>query len=644
MAWDKDLTDEQKIATSYTGSPARLLAGPGTGKTRCLTQRIVYLIQERNIPANEILVLTFTRKAASELRNRTSMILGEGEILPHIATLHSYALSVLIKSKNENNLPKLLRVADDFEEKRIINKDLKRILGYTKSKMVSRKFNDLSSDWSKSGSDDAVRLTDPKFLSAWRQNRDIYSYALRSELVYQLNLCFEESRIIPEKFSHIMVDEYQDLNACDLSVIGYLSKQGAELYVAGDDDQSIYGFRNADPEGIRSFPKEFDGCKELVLTECKRSSHEILRLANHVADLDLKRIKKNSFSGISSPPNGVKILWFDDNKDEAEAIAQICQYLKNNEHLLPKDILILFRSNRNKCFSKPIIESVKKIGIPIADDPDIMDIFNCPADLPACKRSEGRIYLSYLKLFLSPTDNLAWRTLFELEGNNIGEVTLNSVYDYCQDKDVTFFDTIMKINAKEICVTKKDVAIGFAYGKICNKLEKLTDLATLPLEDFIIQSLNVIVQQEEIRNSIFSVLASVCNFSENKSLEALLRNLALRDEKIEQDSQEDQVRIMTMHQAKGLDALAVIVVAAEGEYLPGYDKGEMRDDARRLLYVSLTRAKYYLFVTHCIVRKGSQGWTGESQGSHTRHLTPFLSGGPIRSEDGASFIRTFFSQ
>lgn len=643
MTWDTILTEEQKFVTSYTGSHARLLAGPGTGKTRCLAQRIVYLIQEKGVKAEDILALTFTRKAATELRRRTAKSLGEGEPLPNIATLHSYALSVLLKAKNGNNLPRPLRIADDFEENKIIKEDLKRVLGQQKIREISKKFDDMSSDWSKLGGIDEERITDPKFLSAWRQHRDIFSYVLRSELVYQLNLAFEEGQITPERFSYIMVDEYQDLNACDLSVIKHLSKQGGELYVSGDDDQSIYGFRNADPKGIRFFHQEFDGCKYLVLHECMRSSREILNLANHVADLDLNRIKKNLSSSIISPPEGVKILRFADNDKEAEGVAQICHHLLEKTDLQPKDILILFRSNRYKRFSKPIIDCIKNKGIPISDDPDIMDIFNCPADLPVSEQKEGRIYLSYLKLFQSPIDNLAWRTLFELESNNIGEVTLNSVYDYCQKNDVTFTDTIINISEKGLEVTKNDSSIALAYKNINKILVELANLAILPIEDFITQSLRLIVEHENIRDRIFYVLDSVSNFRDNKTLDTLLRNLAIRDERIEQDSQEDQIRIMTMHQAKGLDALAVIVVAAEQEYLPGYDKGEMRDDARRLLYVSLTRAKYYLFVTHCKVRKGSQGWTGESLGSNTRHLTPFLSGGPIRSEDGAAFIRTFSS-
>ena len=332
MSWSDGLLPEKEAAVTHTGTNARLLAGPGTGKTRTLTSRIAYVASELDVPHDEILALTFTRAAAGELRSRVSDMLSDtSSDLPQIATLHSFALQAILKHGAGNRLPSPIRIADDYEERWIIQEDLKEILGLHRVEEAQDLIQRLSADWETLAADEAewaIRFPDPRFIAAWREHRTIYGYTLRAELVYQLKLALEEGAIeLTEAPSHLLVDEYQDLNACDLSVVNNMTKAGAELFAAGDDDQSIYGFRGAEPEGIRRFIREYAGSADLTLTECRRCAPNILEIALYVARQDTGRIEKPLNPYTASGLGNVHLLRFEDYTKEAVAIAKIARWL-----------------------------------------------------------------------------------------------------------------------------------------------------------------------------------------------------------------------------------------------------------------------------------------------------------------------------
>ncbi|MCR4440435.1 MAG: ATP-dependent helicase [bacterium] len=341
MTWQDNLTPEQQQAVSSTGVHARLLAGPGTGKTLVLTRRILYLVHDIGVTASDILTLTFTRAAAAELRRRITNEFGNGA-MPHISTLHSYALSLILQRGARGKLPTPIRIADDFEERFIIEEDLKHIMGLSRVTEARELLNQLSADWERLIADaDGYRAPNPQFHGAWQEHRQIFGYTLRAELVYQLKHALEEGIVgIEQKPKHIVVDEYQDLDPCDLAVSKGLTEHGAELYVAGDDDQSIYGFRYADPEGIRRFDKDYTPSVSLDLKECKRCGSQILALANYVANQDPRRLPKTIAPAAEVPSGEVHILNFANQSREADAIAHICQWLVTEQNIQPEQILI----------------------------------------------------------------------------------------------------------------------------------------------------------------------------------------------------------------------------------------------------------------------------------------------------------------
>lgn len=642
MAWKDELTDEQKRAASHTGKHARLLAGPGTGKTHSLTRRVLYLVEEKGVEPNKILVLTFTRAATAELKNRVKTDLGDKSQLLHISTLHSFALKTILKHSAEVRLPQPIRIADDHEERWIIQEDLKRILGLSRVNEAADLLAQLSADWEQLSADAADwerRFPNPRFLGAWQEHRQIYGYTLRSELVYQLKHALTEGALqVESPPEHLLVDEYQDLNACDLAVIKALVQRGAELFCAGDDDQSIYGFRYANPDGIRRFDREYTPCASLELAECKRCDRRILDLALYIARQDPRRIDKPIHSASNAGDGEVHILRFDNQDDEADGIAKICAWLTKKKGILPEEVLILLRSDYNGQFSKPIREVLEARGLEVAKVSDPLEPLNCPTDDTGKRQSDGRIFLCLLRLIVNPQDHLAWRTLLELQDNGLGDKAMNGLYELARKKGKTFFDTLQLVKSDPALLPRFGRKIKEEVEAIESRVAGISPTPAVSLGDFIRALAAKLIADSAVRKAVCGVFERILEVADVDDLDGLLRAINVSLGEAEQDRQKGAVNLMTMHQAKGLSADAVFVVAAEDEYLPGRSTGDRADDERRLLYVSVTRARHYLFLTHCNRRTGPQRHTGRASGQMRRTLSRFLSGGPFQSEDGASFV------
>ena len=252
-------TDDQIKAIEHIGTHARLLAGPGTGKTKTLTRRVLYLILEHKVKPETILLLIFTRLAADQLKEEIEKDLKPlGKPIPQVSTLHSFALKQILHNSGKLSvLPRPIRIADDWEERNIIYKDLQKALGVGINE-IRRLINQLSADWNTLEADKAgweKSFPNLKFLNTLLAHKFRYGETLQSELVYRFKKQLEQKNDfrLDKQYKHIIVDEYQDLNFCDLTVIKDLSKLGAEIFAVGDDDQSIYGFRFASPDGIREF-------------------------------------------------------------------------------------------------------------------------------------------------------------------------------------------------------------------------------------------------------------------------------------------------------------------------------------------------------------------------------------------------------
>lgn len=642
MKWDEDLFEEQKIAASHIGTHARLLAGPGTGKTLALTRRVAYLIIEKEIPPDQILAITFTRAAAFELRSRIYEILKDQKIeMPTICTLHSFALRQLLRNKNLiESLPQPIRIADDWEMRNIICEDLKTILNCNLD-TIKKRFNQLSADWETLTADEkdwSKKFVDPSFISAWEHHRKIFGYTLLSELVYQLKKSLEQidDFILESDYSHLLIDEYQDLNHCDLAVIYTLRDKSIEIFVAGDDDQSIYGFRFAHPEGIRRFDKDFIPSKSFTLKTCIRCDQKIITLASFIAGLDEYRIPKELEHRSDAEEGEVQILKFKNQYNEAKGVALICKYLLSRENYNPNDILILMRSDSHKAFSSVVKNALEVLQIPAA----------VQVKFTPLEKKEGRKLLCLLHLFESNYDNLALKTLMMIGSYKIGPKRFLHIYDLARNRGEIFADTAHRVMENPDLIPKLGIRISKAMKEIQGVLNKYEDdFRSLEVSSDKEEFLNVlkkladdIVQNREKRIEILNYLVRIIEISNSTNHKELLRTISSSLEDKEQELDSNSVNIMTMHRAKGLTKKAVIIIAAEDEYIPGIQSGEDIEDERRLLYVSLSRSKHFLIMTCCARRKGQQRHQGRTGGQLKRTLTRFLRNAPITPIDGEIYI------
>lgn len=630
MSWDSGLLAAQKRAACHVGSHACLRAGPGTGKTLTLARRIVYLTVEKAVPPAEILVLTFTRAAVREIRERVRDELRQyDKALPRISTLHSFALRQLLRNSDViTSLPSPIRIADDWEESNIVRQDLSRILNIG-VRGIDTKFHQLSADWhtlTENGN------PDPKFLGAWREHSNLYGYTLRIQLVYELKKALEQNpafRLEPS-FRHLLVDEYQDLNPCDLAVIEKLAEQGVEVFATGDDDQSIYGFRFAYPDGIRSFEDDFQPSSLLELEYCKRCDKDIIEIGQFVVKLDPRRIDKPLLPMPYASEGEVRLLWFDNQYEEARVVAGICKALMENQEYGPENILILLRGDHQRCFSDVLIQAMEEQGVGAAARTDYLS----PLDT-----GEGREFLGFLHLFARQDDDFAWRTLLEIRDNQIGPVILSSVYNFALQEGMRFTGALDRIRNSPECLPRWGARLNTEIRAIDKFLSELGDQAsTMNVMDIATSIAERTIPDSERRSQVLTYLNEIVETYQAETVTDLLSALSVSMGDQEQEIETGKVNILTMHRGKGLTADVVFLIGAEDEYIPGRQIGAEEWDARRLLYVSLTRAKHTLIITQCQRRIHRQAYTGSGSGQR-RQLSRFLRDYPIKAERGVDYLR-----
>lgn len=610
MAWDDDLSDEQRRYASHDARVLRLVAGPGTGKTRVLTRRVAYLIEESRVEPSSILALTFSRAAARELRDRLEALLGEevGD-RPSVYTLHAFALRQLLRHRGAPTLPHPIRIADDYDERWVIEEELSDLSGLNDVRKVRKEFQNLASDWEtlKADEDEWERLhPNPRFLGAWRRHREIYGYTLRAELVYALKKALDEDPDLEleRDFQHVLADEYQDLNHCEIAVIQRLVGDERHFFAAGDDDQSIYGFRNAFPLGLREFNETYQDAQEGELIWCHRCDKDILAMGLNVAEQDVDRIPKDLRPMEEAEDGQVEAFGFRTGDDEAAAIARICRQLVDEAAIAPGGILVLLRNDPQGVYSEPIINALEGQGL--------------EAELPVnpfavLDEPEPRQLVCLLRLLRDRSDGLAWRELLSLRPNRVGESALMAVYVLADDRGKRYAPTLQAVaEDPDVLPHRNRQRAADDIRNINELLDEHDGLLDEPAEAGIETLLDLVeFEDEEDRTEVVGLLLGLTVEGEEEptlgGIELALHSSRGRMDEAERTGDRDRVQIMTMHSAKGLTADAVIVAACEDELIPGVteDRREL-DDQRRLLYVSLTRARHYLLVTYARRRPGRQ--------------------------------------
>lgn len=610
----------------------RILAGPGTGKTAVLIGLASRLIAEP--PARRVKLLTFTRAATGELARRVSDHPAATAERP--STIHSFAISVLLRNAGVGALPEPLRITDDWEYDQIVRPTLARRAGLRLTQL-DRLVREMAANWEslRRDRDPAVSDSDrAQFLGAWDEHRRILGYTLLAELPYGLRDALQNHpNLAGIEYDVLIVDEYQDLNACDLEVLRLIARRGCSIIAAGDDDQSIYAFRKAAPEGIRRFPEDYPGSRDYHLSITKRCGRGIVEWANYViaGDPDRPRNKPPLRAAEDAPEGEVGLLSFRGEMTEAQGVATLVHRLINLEGVPPPEILVLLRSDHHGLFSRPIRQRLGSLGVPCSDPHGVEQILEHP---------ENRRLLEILRLLVDRRDSIAWAGLLHMT-DGIGPGFFTYLYERARGRRGRFGQELLNAH-QEGFPGGPAASVRRARGLIDDILPWL-DAHPAPdgepdggWAQWILEVADgdvVPPPSAELRELLLLLQDVVEPDQELGRYVGQIGPLG-RDRAA---AQSGGVRVMTMSSAKGLTVRAVIIAAVEDGIIPRPDCN--LSEERRLLYVAMTRARDFLFCTWARQRRGPTARAGQPRVATPRPYSSFLRGGPVRSEDGPSFIR-----
>jgi len=620
------ITDQQKAAAQVVQHTAahdnreavRVIAGPGTGKSSCIEEKVLYLLEQGADPKT-IAAVSFTRASAKDLRSRITLYCGgkgHAEATDvRVSTLHSLAMSILKKAGQLNMYPVRPLVLDDWEVDNVFDAEFGRKANIASAKRQEAIRKDMEAFWTTDewNPSNYIQPKEPitederkAFTAFHGQRSQLYACVLPGEVIRRCVKGIEAGTLNPVELfdiQHLIVDEFQDLNPMDLTFVNQLVKAGVRLFVAGDDDQSIYSFRFASPHGIQAFHEHYQGCGQHSLSACFRSTPAITMSATTLIEAypGPNRIKKqlNSLYAESDPvvDGIVHRLKYKGEKAEAKGIAETCkQFLQYGVH--PRDILILISNRR---LAKIIVETLAEFGVPC--EPPKSDSFT---DTPA-----GRLVLSLIRIACIDTeeesddDYVAHRVLLGVLPG-VGIKTCTSVSDTVLARNLNFKSIFYQSHSAGTFDTRSAKALK-RCGDLCaiasqwNADDSIADrkgnIADLLTAEF----------GEEASSAWLDVVKSLPNDMILTELEGFLRadtdeqQKTILDEvytRLAQAPPADllppKVRMMTMHGAKGLSAHVVFIPALEEYFLPGAKKSQYAGlvlEAARMLYVSITRAR-----------------------------------------------------
>ena len=627
MTWEPTI-EQQAIINHDITRHARILAGPGTGKSAT----VIRLMERVDKTQQRGILLTFTRAAKDELRQKVEE---SDEKLNAPSTIHSFAISQLIINIGQSGLPKPIRLADDWETKNLIRMHLSRLTGFS-VKMIEKCEKEMASNWESLEISQDPNITESvreKYLETWETHRKIYGYSLLSELPYRfLELLKKNPQLDLRKWNYCIVDEYQDLNACDLSLLNEMTKRGLILIGVGDDDQSIYSFRKAHPKGLQEFRLKYPDSVDYELSISHRCPKNILCASTEVINkLSVRPPRQTLTSAARQGDGDIRYLEFSNENQENVSITNLVNILIKSKNIPPGEIIIMFRSDHNYTWSKPLYNLLKNKGIPVVNRGEIKEMM---------AEEMNRKLIAMARLVNSQDDSLSWWTLLNLY-DGIGDAVINHFYERARNNNNTL--------ARQL---QDDHNAGYPDLKtvLKNKVEPavseiLKSLGTAEIDKntpndygwgkWLIKLANIL----ELHDGRFAELLCDLDMHIDKSfgLKYFLNHIQPIGEDIRSSKSANSVRLMTMTNSKGLTVRSAIIIGVEQYIIPLEKPDADVEEERRLLYVAMTRATEHLIMTWAKNRTGPTARTGKP--GTTRSPSPFLSN-IIASENGREYIRS----
>lgn len=625
MDYLNSLNEKQREAAVYTEGPLLILAGAGSGKTSTMTRRIAYMIREQGISPYRILAVTFTNKAAREMKERVEALVGEG-LNMWIMTFHSACLRILRMNADRIGYTRDFTIYDPVDQKAVI-KSLIKAENADDKVFTPNYVLGIISDAKERGTDSrefAERADGYKEKIVAKLYRG-YEATLKKnnamdfdDLIWRTVSLFESDEETLEyyrqKFQYIMVDEYQDTNYMQYRFVRLLAEEHKNICVVGDDDQCIYQWRGADIRNILSFEKDFPGTKVVKLEQNYRSCANILKAAHSVIRNNRGRKDKKLWT---EAPDGAKIMYrrLDTEKAEAAYVAHEIDRLKTGERKY-SDFAVLYRTNVQ---SRNFEEAFMASDIP----------YRVLGGTKFYDRKEIKDMMAYLRLVLNPADDLAFVRIVNEPKRGVGAKTLEKLQVLAEQREASLFELLTD-----------DEVIGGLSSKAASALHSLIrllaechanhdEMKVSDIYDRLLVESGYVRALEEMKTveadgRIENLLEfkSVMFDSEEEnpqlSLAEFLESVALVADVDNHEPDENAVVLMTLHSAKGLEFPVVFMPGMEDGLFPGWrslDSAEGMEEERRLCYVGITRAEEQLFLTSAVSRTiyGRTDFTRESQ-------------------------------
>ena len=623
-----EYTEEQKRVFSHPITKDGVVrAGPGTGKSSTVVELACRLGTE--FPAARIKFITFTRAATTELAKK---IIGIEALGIRPSTMHSFAMSVLMRNQDAIQIPRPLRIASESEWSEVVNPYLRRSLKLERTK-VDNLFRLMASMWQTLGEETSSEFSPAdrsRFQAAYKEAVRLFRFTHLDELPDLLRrLIHQHNDAKGLDIDFMIVDEYQDLNKCEIELLKLLRKRGTRVLAVGDEDQSIYSRRKAHPIGIRDFASDFSGALAYDLTICHRCPAKMLVLAQHVINQDLKRSNRPLPTPNPNRKAVAKLLRFETARSEAEGVATLIHHLVKNQQIAHEEVLVLTRTDKDQRFTKGIKEKLATMGVPV---------FDVHEQQALLETDDCKLLLAYLRLVANSEDSLAWYTILCAQPG-IGEETLRAIAAKAAETN-SDFATALK---REVSNGQGSSRLVKAFHNVLAKVKDAIDgRAVAPAQgwgEWIITEAAALVGVlvHETMQTVFKEMDSRIE-GESIALGFYLSQIAptMKDMANEQRT---GVRFMSMAGSKGLTAQATFIVGVDDDLVP-FPKNHNRDEEIRLLYVAMTRAENRLVMTWARRRAGNQAHSGRSN-VRRRNYTDLLQGGPIESTSGEEFVESF---
>ena len=608
------MNDRQVEAIQTTEGPLLIMAGAGSGKTRVLTHRIAYLIDEKMVNPWNILAITFTNKAAREMKERAAALNPATQDCL-IATFHSMCVRILRREADHIGYNRNFTIVDPGEQRTLMKRILKNlnldpkkwneraILG-----TISNAKNDLIDEvaYANLAGDMYTEIVAKCYTAYQKELRQSEAMDFDDLIMLTLRLFDQNPDVLTyyqQRYQYIHVDEYQDTNHAQYQLVKLLASRFKNICVVGDADQSIYGWRGADMQNILDFEKDYPEAKVVLLEENYRSTKTILQAANEVIRNNRNRRPKNLWT---QNEDGEEIVYYraNDEQDEALFVARTIDQL-SRESYSHKDFAVLYRTNAQ---SRTVEEALLKANIP----------YTMVGGTKFYSRKEIHDIIAYLNLIANPSDNISYERVVNEPKRGVGPGTVDKIRNFAASQEISLLDASANIMLSPVKGKTAQAVYEFA-NLILDLRDRLDDYSVTELVELVLKKTGysaalaaqaTLESQARIEN-IEEFLSVTKNFDENPDnpadesgldkLSRFLNDLALIADTDDGDTESSEVTLMTLHAAKGLEFPVVFLVGMEENVFPlsraSEDEDELEEE-RRLAYVGITRAEKILYLTN----------------------------------------------